>query len=260
MIFSTVEDAVPLWILFILTTAIVLISTEVGWRLGNLRRQRAREERKAPVSAAVGTTLGLLAFLLAFTFGMAATRYDTRKNNVLLEANAIGTTYLRADLLPEGSRYEVRRLLLEYTQLRAGGRAAIMSLQGMKKSADLQDQIWAIAASAVEAQDTISSGLFIQSLNQMIDLDAVRITGLRNRIPDTIWLMLIVVTIFSMAGLGYQFGLTGTHSWTVTILMAIAFTAVIWLIIDLDRPQSGLVQVSQQPLLDLLDRFGAPMP
>jgi len=90
----------------------------------------------------------------------------------------------------------------------------------------------------------------------MIDLDAVRITGLRNRIPDTIWLMLAVVTIFSMAGLGYQFGLTGTHSWIVTILMAIAFTAVIWLIVDLDRPQSGLVHVSQQPLLDLLDRFG----
>ncbi len=94
----------------------------------------------------------------------------------------------------------------------------------------------------------------------MIDLDTVRIVANRNRIPDSIWLMLCVVTIFSMAALGYEFGLTGTRNWTVTILLVVTFTTVLVLIADLDRPQSGLLQVSQQPLLDLLDKIGAPTP
>jgi hypothetical protein len=94
----------------------------------------------------------------------------------------------------------------------------------------------------------------------MIDLDAARVTGVRNRIPDTIWLMLFIVTIFGMAALGYEFGLTGIRSWTVVILLAIVFTAVITLIADLDRPQQGLIQISQQPLLDLLDKIGPPAP
>ena len=90
-------DAQPLWALYIINIAIVLISAEAGWRLGNYRRQRPDHEEDAPVGAIVGATIGLLAFLLAFTFGMAASRYDTRKQLVLQEANAIGTTYLRAD-------------------------------------------------------------------------------------------------------------------------------------------------------------------
>ena len=89
------SDALPLWALYIITIAIVLLSAEAGWRLGNYRRQRPDHEEEAPVGAVVGATIGLLAFLLAFTFGMAASRYDTRKQLVLQEANAIGTTYLR---------------------------------------------------------------------------------------------------------------------------------------------------------------------
>ena len=87
-------DMLPLWALYLVTVAIVLLSVEVGWRLGRLRRRRAEGEKDAPIGAVVGAALGLLAFLLAFTFGMSASRYDTRKQMVLQESNAIGTTYL----------------------------------------------------------------------------------------------------------------------------------------------------------------------
>lgn len=260
MVASSLVDHLPLWALYLITAGIILLSIEVGWRLGNYRRLHAKEEKKAPISAAVGATLGLLAFLLAFTFGMAATRYDTRKQNVLLEANAIGTTYLRADFLSEQRREEARSLLREYTALRAGGLTAIMSSQGMEKTAALQNRLWAIGESEVGEKDTVSTGLFIQTLNDMIDLDEVRVTGLRNRIPDTIWLMLFMVAIFSMVAMGYEFGLAGARSWAVTILMVIVFTTVITLIADLDRSQSGLLQVSPQPLLDLLNKIGTPTP
>jgi len=118
---STFLDALPLWLLNLLVAAIVLLSVEVGWRLGNYQRQLHAAEGKAPVSASVGATMGLLAFLLAFTFGMAATRFEDRKQVVLQEANAIGTTYLRTNFLPATLRDEARNSLREYLVLRAGG-------------------------------------------------------------------------------------------------------------------------------------------
>jgi hypothetical protein len=258
---STISiDTIPLWLLYLICATIVLLAIELGWRLGDQSRQRSEEENKVSIGAAVGATLGLLAFLLAFTFGMAASRYDTRKQNVLLEANAIGTTYLRADFLPESSREEARNLVREYTVLRSGGRSSIMSPQGMAESASLQDRLWAIADEARIQSDTVATGLFIQSLNDLIDLDAVRVTAHLNRIPNTIWLMLGVVAFFSMAALGYELGMAGSRSWVVTILMVITFTSVILLIADLDRSQAGLLQVSQQPLLDLLNKIGTPVP
>jgi hypothetical protein len=202
----------------------------------------------------------LLAFLLAFTFNMAASRYEARKQNVLNEANAIGTTYLRTDFLPEQSRDEARSLLREYTALRAGGVVSYMDPQGMAKSAVIQDRLWAIADSAVATSDTVSIGLFVQSLNEMIDLDAVRVAGIRFRIPDTIWSMLCVVTIIAMFSMGYEFGLTGVRSWWVTILLVVVFSTVIVLIADLDQPQAGRIQISQQPLIDLLNKIGTPVP
>ena len=194
---GTFIDALPLWLLYLLVAAIVLLSVEAGWRLGHHQRQRHAAEGKAPVSAPVGATMGLLAFLLAFTFGMAATRFDNRKQVVLQEANAIGTAYLRTNFLPDTSRGEARHSLREYLVLRTGGAPAIVTPEGMAQSSVLHDRLWAIATSAETISDTVSIGLFVQSLNDVIDLDTIRVTANRNRIPDSIWLMLGIVTIFS---------------------------------------------------------------
>jgi len=135
-----------------------------------------------------------------------------------------------------------------------------MSPEGMLKTSYINDRLWAIAANAGTKSDSITTGLFTQSLNEMIDIDAVRVAALRNRIPDSIWFMLCVVTLFSMFAIGYQFGLTGIHSWAGTILLVIVFTTVFTLIADLDRPQEGLVQVSQQALIDLVNKISTPVP
>ncbi len=206
----------------------------------------------------MGATMGLLAFLLAFTFSMSATRFDNRKQIVLQEANAIGTTYLRVDFLPETMQDEARALLREYAILRSGGANVILTPDGMARSAALQDRLWEIADRAEQEDNSVATGLFIESLNQMIDMEGARVTALRNRIPDTIWLMLILVTMFSMAALGYQFGLTGARSWPTIIFLILVFAPVILLIADLDRAQAGLIRISQQPLLDLIERIGMP--
>src|SRR5215470_13338872 len=94
-------DALPLWALFISILVVVLLSVECGYRLGKYRRGRHEEEKEAPLGTMVAATLGLLAFILAFTFGLAAARFDARRQVLLDEVNAIGTTYLRAGMLPE---------------------------------------------------------------------------------------------------------------------------------------------------------------
>ncbi len=253
-------DAIPQWLLGLIIVGLALLSIEVGRWLGQRRSSHAAEENKATINAAVGSTLGLLAFLLAFTFGMAATRYDNRKALVLQEANAIGTTYLRADFLPAESREEVRQMLRDYAQLRIGGVTELVKPEDRAKSAALLDRLWTQAAQAETISNSVATGLFIQSVNQVIDLDTSRVTAGRNRIPDTIWLMLVLILMVSMLALGYLFGFTHTRSWVITILMIAAFTIVILLIADLDQSQTGLLQVSQQPLIDLLNKIGSPAP
>src|SRR4051812_10427232 len=95
-------DALPLWALFAATIVVVLLSIEAGHRLGQFRRRHSEDEKEAPVGAIVGATLALLGFVLAFTFGVAASRFDARRQIVVEEANAVGTTFLRAGLLPDG--------------------------------------------------------------------------------------------------------------------------------------------------------------
>ncbi len=254
-------DALSLPALFIFTAVIVLISSEVGWRLGNYRRRLPEHEREAPIGAVIGAMLGLLAFLLAFTFGMAAARYDDRKELVLLEANAIGTAYLRAEMLPEPPRSTIRGLLRDYAVLRVGGVTALLTPEMRTQSSAIHNQLWAhTVTAAAQNPDSMLTALFVESLNEVIDLDETRVTAGRNRIPDSIWLVLYSVAILTMAAMGYQFGLTGERSWPVTILLTLVFTAVLVLIADLDRPQAGLLQVSQQALIDLLGTIDTPAP
>src|SRR5690349_15114887 len=134
-------DALPLWALFTAILVVVLVSVECGYRLGKYRRSRHEQENDAPVGTMVGATLGLLAFILAFTFGLAAARFDTRRQVLLDEANAIGTTYLRAGMLPERAD-QIRQLLRDYVATRL---AAIRSgdvAEGIRRSENIQQQVW----------------------------------------------------------------------------------------------------------------------
>jgi hypothetical protein len=258
---SGIIDSLPLWALYLVTAGLVLLSAEAGWRLGDYIRRQPKHATDAPIGAVVGSMLGLLAFLLAFTFGLGASRYDTRKELVLQEANAIGTTYLRAETLPEPQSSDIRNLLREYAALRVGGLTSIMTPEVMARSSTLHERLWADAVAATEKNPgSILGGLFIQSLNDVIDLHETRVTAGRNRIPESIWIVLYIVTVFTMAAVGYQFGLTGERSWTVTILLALVLAAVMFLIADLDQPQRGLLQVSQQAMIDLVNQIAPPTP
>jgi hypothetical protein len=257
--YTTVLDGLPLWGLFLTIVVLVLAAIEGGYRLGSYRHRQSGREKEAPVGAMVGATLGLLAFMLAFTFGMAASRFDTRKQLVLDEANAIGTTYLRTAMLPEG-RDEIRALLRSYVDARLEAVRSGRVAEQIVQSEDIQGRLWS-AATAVGLQhpDSIVVGLFVESLNEVIDLHAKRVTaGLRNRIPGTIWVALLTIATLSLAAMGYHAGLVGTIRSLAIIVVAVTFSAVIALIADLDRPQEGSLTVSQQALIDVRQSMNPP--
>lgn len=244
-------DIVPLWALLIGIIVIVLLSGEAGFRVGRLRARRAHE-METPVGEMVAATLGLLAFILGFTFGLAATRYDTKRQLLVDEANAVGTTYLRAEMLPE-RHDEIRALLREYVDVRIEAVVPGKLAEGARRSEELQNRLWRLTVPiAVKHPNSIIVGLFVQSLNEVIDLHTKRLTaGLRNRIPFAIWAALYGISIFSFAAMGYHSGLTGTTRSLVIIAVAFTFSVVIVLIADLDRSQEGVLRVSQEALSEL---------
>lgn len=254
-------DFVPIWCVFPLTMAVVVLAIEVGFRLGRRRVTRSGEDRQS-VGQVVAATLALLAFLLAFTFGMAASRFEARRAMVIEEANAIGTTYLRAAMLPEPHRSEVRTLLSEYTDVRLGAVEPGKLEQSVRRSQELQGQLWRHATAVGEQQPQSEVvGLFLESLNQVIDLHTTRLMlGARNRIPGIIWLSLYFVTAVGMAVMGYHAGLAGSGRSLAVLALVLAFSAVMTMIADLDHPQEGMLRVSQQAIVDLRGSFDATRP
>jgi hypothetical protein len=254
-------DAIPLWAFFVLTLLVVLLCVEGGYRLGRHRLTRSEHEKEAPVGAMVAAMLGLLAFILAFTFSLAAQRFDTRRQVLLDEANAIGTTYLRAAMLPE-HRDEIRSLLREYVDVRLDAVQSGRVAEGIRRSEALQNELWNRAVGlAVENPNSIVVGLFVQSLNELIDLHAKRVTaGIRNRIPGPIWLALFAVAALSLGAMGYHAGLVRTSRSLAIVAVGLTFAVVIGLIADLDRPSEGVLSVSQQALIDVRESMKAPVP
>ena len=254
-------DALPLWALFVGILLVVLFSVEFGYRLGKYRRSRREEEKEAPLGTMVGATLGLLAFILAFTFGLAANRFDNRRQVLLDEANAIGTTYLRAGMLPESGE-QIRGLLREYVSVRLNAVRSQNLAEGIRRSEDVQQKVWTEAETVGNKNpNSIVVGLFIQSLNEMIDLHAKRVqAGVRSRIPGAIWLGLFAVACLSFATMGYHAGLSVTRRSLAILAVAVTFSVVIELIADLDRPLEGVLRVSQQALLDVQQSMKPPGP
>lgn len=256
---QTMLDALPLAALFAMILLLVVAAAEGGYRLGRYRG-RSEDEKEAPVGAMVGATLGLLAFILAFTFGLASQRFDTRKQLVLDEANSIGTTYLRAAMLPE-RREEIRSLLREYVDVRLEAVQTGNLAEGVRRSEALLDQLWAHAVSIGEKHAaSIVVGLYIQTLNETIDLHTKRLTAVRNRIPGSVWMALFAVSLLSFAAMGYHAGLSRTSRSLAAVVVAVAFSTVIWLIADLDRPHEGSLKVSQQAMIDLRQSMRPPKP
>ena len=245
-------DLFPLWTILPITIGVSLLSVELGYRLARYLQRESQQEKEAPVGGMVGATLALLALMLAFTFGLAGSRFEERRQVVLSEANAIGTAYLRAALLPEPMRTETQQLFREYVDVRLEAVNPDKLSYAITKSEELQNRLWSQAVAASEKDSSPITALFVQSLNEVIDLHAVRmLAALRSRVPAAIWIVLFLLSFLSMAMMGYHEALTNSKRSIAVLALILGFSSVLFLIVDLDRPRQGTLQVSQQAMIDL---------
>ncbi len=255
-------DDFPLLVLFIATLALILLSYEGGFRAGRWRSRQPEPEHEVVVRSMVGGMLGLLTFVLAFTFWIAATHFEAARQSILSQANAIRTAYLRADLLPEPNRTEIRNLLREYVDIRLEAFQSRNFEPLIQRSKELHKRLWSEAVAAREkVSSPIYAGYFIQSLNEVIALYARQVMVREEfRIPNTIWVVLYVIIPLAAASIGCHGGLTGRSRPLVAVAFVLIISVVMALIWDLDHPLRGSLKVSEQALIDLRGTMNAVAP
>ncbi len=259
---SQLLDPVSIVVVFAVFALVTLACFEVGFRVGRWWQDRMPGEQEGPTDMLVGSLLALMAFVLAITMGMAADRFDARRGLVLAEANAIGATYLKADYLPDPAAEEMRELLRDYLPLRIAPDDTAQVQANVQQSMALHAEMWAIqkeVARSGHSPDLVSS--FGDLLTEIVSLNETRVVAaLYARVPETILLLLLAGSALSLGMVGYRAGMARQRSVLSAVVLVIALGAVTTLVVDLDRPQEGFINVSQQPLLDVQKWIGEPSP
>ena len=249
-------DRVPILILIAVFVLLSIGAYELGYRTGRRAKTRSPDAAEGPTGTIIGAILGLMAFLLAITMGIASDRFDTRRGLVLQETNALGTAYLRAGYLSEPAASDSQALLREYVPLRIATSDLAEVSANVAASEGLQDELWAIAEETARTEGSDVVALYVESVNEIIDLHTTRfVAGVYARVPPTILWLLVGGVLLSVGLVGYNAGLDGRRSPVIVAVLVLSLGAVLWLVIDLDRPQDGLINVSQQPLIDLQEEL-----
>jgi hypothetical protein len=248
----------PLWGIFLITLAIIFSAFEGGFLIGRRRSGRYEEKKESPVGPMVAATLGLLGFMLTFTFGISASHFNTRRHLVLDEANAIRAAYAMTEMLDTASADQSRKLLQDYVDIRIQD---VQSFEGLRQivaqSNVIQDKLWTVAMNSdVKGAGTPSAWLYIQSLSDMFNLQAKRISyGMHGRVPLSIWIVVYWLAILGIAAMGYHAGLIGMRGFFAYFALIVTFSMVIVLIYDLDRPKQQLFKVSHRAIVELQQRI-----
>ena len=252
---------VETWEVTVLVFAIVLGATALGVFMGR-RVRHLSEVLREPFGVLQAALLGVVGLILAFGLSLALSRYEDRRATVVQEANAIGTTWLRAQTLAEPIRSESLELLIDYTQ------SAVRLAENMPGSAEeldaaaseqqLQRKLWALAARALEDAPSASAPrLYVETLNDTIDAQTVRIAALNNRVPHAVLVLEVLGAALALGLLGAYLSIVGRG--VVAVFLASLLVAFLVLVIyDLDRPTRGMITVPDTALTNQLDSMALP--
>jgi len=243
---------VEAWIVAVTLAAAMLAGWAAGWWRGRPRGGDKREEAPSKFNDAV---LALLGLLLAFTFSMSLARHEQRRQMVVTDSNAIGDFYTSVSLLKEPVRGRLRTLLRQYVEHRllltrtTGDEAALQLRLGETQA--MHRQMEALVKEAVDEGTPVVVPL-VNTLNELTSAHASRLSAMRDRVPPSVVLLLVLAAIIAMVLMGWQQGMS--REWHPAA--AIGFTAlvclVLWVTLDLNQPQRGWITVSQEPLQQLL--------
>ncbi len=237
-------------VVFLFSLVVLWVAVQIGARIGT-RLRPPREEERDDLSLVISSSLTLLALIIGFSFSMAVSRYDQRKNYEEEEANAIGTEYVRADLLPAADAARVKALLTEYLDHRLvffTTRDEQELERINKETVRLQDQMWSVVQRDATAQPTPILGLVVSGMNDVLNRQGYTQAAWWNRIPVGAWCLMIVLGICCSLLVGYGARHKKGGLFTVLpFLLAVAF----FLIADIDSPRRGVIRVRPQNLISL---------
>ncbi len=237
--------------IFIIPFLVVLVPVYLGQLYGMHRINKLPDLKNSPVDTLVGAAFALLAFMLAFIFQIAASRYLDRKELLLNEVTNIRKVYLQAGLIEEPIRSDTKKLLVEYTDLRIDASKDTTKVKFLiSRSQQILDTLWSYTE-ALAKQDHSSEiyALFTSSINELIDNYNHRVTmTFEYRIPPAILGMLYIIAFLTMFTLGYHYGLAVKGDLRINLVLAFIFALVMVLIIALDRPETGILKLNQKPV------------
>jgi hypothetical protein len=239
----------------------MLLVIEAGYRFGRAHEREEPPMAKAHVNAIQASLLGILALLLGFTFSSALQRFDARSEAAIAEANTLSTAWQRADLLPGPHRARARAALREYLDIRIV--ADDLTMDNYKGVTALrvdttrsQARLWEIARQAVlDDPDPVRTGLYAEAVNALVDAYVLRNAALDRRVPEVV--LFLLMGTFLMAGVvvGFATGVAGHRPSLASHVMVALIAVLVFIILDLDRPRRGLVQVDHRSLLELRAEF-----
>lgn len=235
----------------------MIVALEFGNRMGFRAKARANEPAKSHINAVQASLLGILALLLAFTLSLALQRFDSRSVAVDEEANSIGTAYLRSQLLPASVRAPVQSLFRAYIDLRV--KESSISLERaserdavLAETNKVQNEMWQQARqAAAEEPNPVTTGLFIQSLNDLIDAFGRREAALNRHVPEMVLILLYFVFVVTASVIGYAVGIEGNRPSMATYVLIVLIVLLVFVVMDLDNPRRGFINVNYKSLTDL---------
>jgi hypothetical protein len=225
----------------------MILLLQLGRALGRRRQGKDQEGARAGLGAVEGAVFALLGLLIAFSFSSAASRFDVRRQLTGQEANAIGTAWLRLDLLPAKAQSELRDLFRRYLDLRIAGYQKMPDVEAalaeLSKATALQGEIWHRAVAACQESPNPVSAQLIPALNEMFDLAATRAMAAQTHPPNIIFVMLGVLALMSSLLAGYAMADGKTQSWIHVVGFALIMAATVYVILDLEFPRLGVIRV-----------------
>lgn len=230
---------------------------EAGYRIGLRRQAAATESSRSHVNGIQASLLGVLALLLGFTFSLALQRFDSRSEAVVDEANAIGTAYLRTKLLPSAVSEQAAQVLQSYTDLRVQAGTVNLAQDSERQALDARadrvlEVLWLTAQRATEADKSpVTSGLYVQAVNEAIDSRARNDAALKRHVPEVILILLYGTFLMTSGVVGYAAGVSWHRPSLVTYIFITLLVILAFIIVDLDRPRRGLIRVDQSSLVAL---------
>ncbi len=240
-------------VLFIL----IVLANEAGLKVGEYFEDKSDDDVKSQTTAIQGGIIGLLALILGFTFNMSLQRYDARAAAEIAEANAIGTVLLRTKLLKQPYDNQTRALIKKYIALRLEVNDTDLTQIDLrnsynKKVAAVQEKIWQTGIRASEADpNPVTTGYFIQAVNDMIDAQGKRNDQLQRHVPPAVFYLLFIIFIATSALTGYASGLGRRNSRVPGLVLSFLIALLVFIIIDLDRPRRGVIEVRQDSMESL---------